>query len=698
MQKPKLPSIYELASAENFGRIASALKFSLIAVVIVAVYFQDLSIVFNSALHDEATFHILAIPFLFAYLLYRKRKMISATTNQKNPNTIARTRHIPTLIGSLLSATALILYWYGSYTFTPLEYHMFTLPFFTAGLVLILFNVQTLKQLLFPIAFLIFLAPPPVEILYSVGSSLSVLSSEASNALANLFGVSSSISNAYGNPILTITRPDQSIINFTVDVACSGIYSLIGFVIFAVFIAYITRSKIQNKLAILIMGVPLIITLNIIRITTILAIGYHYGEQLALQVFHTVGATVLMFLGTLLLLGITEKLIKKPKPQQPCPNCNPTTPNTTDESCPNCGKLLRIPKTKLRRNDLAKIATIATIVGLLLLIQAPVFALTEGPAQVIIQTPTGEQGNTEILPQMPNYSIQYVYRDKNFEQISDQDASLIYAYTSTDKAKPTVWVGIEVAPTISSLHRWEVCLITWPLSQGNQLTVTQIDLRDTQTLSNPPITARYFAFQYQSTNSTQLVLYWYETSTFTVNGTSQQKHVKISLITYPKTPEQVPEAETQLLPFATAINNYWQPIKAWTQISLAISQNGLTLSTATTALIAATIVYWQILNTQKKHSLQILYGKLPEQDQQLLDAIRITQKTGNPTTTNIATQLQQLTKTNTPPEQLQQKLEETANTGLITKTITNNNDEPTTTWKTQLPTPKLNRNDHIRRG
>jgi hypothetical protein len=193
-------------------------------------------------------------------------------------------------------------------------------------------------------------------------------------------------------------------------------------------------------------------------------------------------------------------------------------------------------------------------------------------------------------------------------------------------------------------------------------------------------------------------LYWYETSTFRVNGTSQQKHVKISLITYPKTPEQVPAAETQLLPFATAINDYWQPIKTWTQISLAISQNGLALSTATTTLIVATIVYWQILNSQKNRSLRILYGKLSEEDQQLLDAVRIAQETGNPTTTNIATQLQQLTKTSTPPQQLQQKLEETANTGLITKTITNNNDEPTTTWKTQLPTPKLNPNDHIRRG
>jgi exosortase len=686
MQKSKSPqSIHLLAATKIASNAALTLKVATLSIAILLLYFQDLSIVFNDALHNEQTFHILAIPILFVYLLYRKRKMVNASTTQKNPNTVAGTRQIPTLVGSLLSATAVILYWYGSYTFTPLEYHMLTLPFFTAGLVLILFNVQTLKQLLFPIAFLIFIAPPPVEILYSVGSTLSVLSSEASNALVNLFGIPTSISNAYGNPILTITRPDQSVMNFTVDIACSGIYSLIGFVIFAVFIAYITRSKIQNKLAILIMGIPLIIALNMIRITTILAIGYHFGEDLALQVFHTVGATALMFLGTLLLLGITEKLIKKPKPQQPCPNCNPKPPNTTDESCPNCGKLLRILKVKLRRSDLAKIATIAIIVGLLLLIQTPVFALTEGPAQVIIQTPSGEQGNTEILPQIPSYSLQYVYRDKNFEKISGQDESLLYAYTPTNNTKPTVWVGIEIAPTIGPLHRWEGCLITWPLSQGNQPEVTKIDLRDVQTLANPPITARYFAFQYQSTNQTQLVLYWYETSTFMVNGTSQQKHVKISLITYPKTPEQVPEAETQLLPFATAINNYWQPIQTWTQIALVLSQNGLTLSVGTAALLVVILFYQAFQNRQDWLSMLRLYGKLPEQDKLLIKAVQQATKLGTPTTANIANQMQELTKTPASTSLMAERLQEAANAGLIKKTIANNADEPTITWKSQLP-------------
>ncbi len=92
--------------------------------------------------------------------------MINASL-QSHVNQVVGLGNILALLQISLCAVAILVYWYGSYTFIPLEYHMFTLPFLTAGLTLLLFNFQTLKQLLFPIAFLTFLAPPPVEILYA---------------------------------------------------------------------------------------------------------------------------------------------------------------------------------------------------------------------------------------------------------------------------------------------------------------------------------------------------------------------------------------------------------------------------------------------------------------------------------------------------------------------------------------------------
>ena len=674
-----------MAQALNQHRLAVAIKFSVIVAVVVTFYLQDLNLVFRNALSDEATYHILAIPFLFGYLLFRKRSMVNAALKQEKQNvSTSFSKYFVLLVGVLLCVTAVLAYWSGSYTFTPIEYHMLTLPVFVAGLTLILFNAQTLRQLAFPIVFLFFLTPPPTEILYSVGSTLSDLSAHASNALVNAFGMASSISAQYGSPIITLTRPDHSLMNFSVDVACSGVYSLVGFLIFAVFIAYISRGKLFSKFAILLMGIPLIIALNIIRITTILAIGFNYGESLALQVFHTVGATVLMFIGTLILLGITEKFIKKPKPLQPCPTCTPTQ---TEDFCAGCGKLYKLTQIKLTRNDLAKIATIVIVIGILLTIQAPVFALTEGPAQILMQTPSGLQPNTQSfpLPQIQGYNLSYVYRDTSFEKLSGEDASLVYAYGSTNTSKPTVWVAVELASTTGPLHRWETCLINYPLSQGLQPKVTQLDLTDIQTQANPPIVGRYFAFQYHTTSQTQVVLYWYETATFSINGTSEQKQVKMSLVVYPKSASEVTQSEALLLPIAKQVNDYWAPIKTWTTIALTISQNGLALSAASLAILIALIVYRLILVQQEKSSLLTLYNKLPAKSQQLIKAVQIAKKQGTPTTEGIANQLTKQTNNQIDQKQLKQDLEEAEKIGLIKAVMVNREDKPAIAWKSQLP-------------
>jgi exosortase/archaeosortase family protein len=564
---------------------------------------------------------------------------------------------------------------------------MFTLPFLAAGLTLLLFNTQTLKQLLFPIAFLIFLTPPPDEILYGVGSALANLCASASNTLANIFGLHATLSTSNVGPVITLIRPDHTTLPFNVDVACSGIYSLIGFVIFALFIAYITRGKLRNKFAILIMGIPLIVALNIIRITTILAIGYNFGEDLALQFFHDVAATVLMFIGTLLLLAITEKVFKKPKPPQPCPTCNPTPTNPTEPFCPSCGKLFKHPKTKLNRIDITKIAGIAIMVVMLLSIQVPVFALTQGPAQVMIQTPSGVQINTSnsMLPNIPEYTLNYFYRDTQFEQLSGDDAALVYSYASPNDTTSSVWVAIQIAASVTSEHQWETCLITYPLSQGDPSTVNQLDLRDIQIQDNPPMTARYFAFQYTDTNQTQVVLYWYETATFDTNSTVQTKSVMISLIMYPSSPQVVSEAENQELPIANAINSYWQPIQTWSTVALSISQNGLALSASASAILVLLILYAVYWDRKEKLALLNLYRKLPSQDQLIMKAVTNAKNMHNPTTQAITLEFQKLSQTPTSETWVAQKLDEAENTGLIKKTLTNKDDNPAFAWKNQIP-------------
>jgi exosortase len=679
MLKRPLPSNITRINAT----LALGLKPAILTIAIIAFYLQDLTLVFSDALTNEATSYILIIPVILTYLIYRKRKMLAATiTDTTAENQPEHTRYYSLLSGILLCIIAIMVYWTGSYTFTPLEYHLFTLPIFTAGLTLILFNPQTLRQALFPIIFLIFLTPPPNEIFYTLGSALSIYSSEASTALTRLIGIPATLTSQYGTPTILITRPDLSSMNFTVDVACSGIYSLTGFLVFTTFIAYIARDKPWKKTTLFALGFPLIYLLNIIRITTIIAIGYNIGEQTALDVFHLLGGWVLIFIGTLLLLAISEKILKinlfTNKHKNTCPDCiSPNTTNTTRNYCANCGMITKHKPLRFNLRDSAKMIAILSVMILLLWIQIPVFATTHSPAPVLIQTPNGEIGNPLLFPNITGYELSFWSRDTGFERISKQDYSLMFLYTPTDENKTMVWIGLEIAPTTSSLHRWEICLVSWPETPR----YAQRDLRDTQILDNPPVMARYFAFQDLQSSQTQLVLYWYETSIFTINDTAQQKQVEISLITFPETPEKVSNMEDEILPIAEAIANYWQPIKTWSLVSMTISQNGLNLALGTTAFLIVTVVTYFFQRKRQQKTRMDAYRKLATRDQQLVETVRKIQQTTPSTVERIRDIYQETAKTELTTEQLEQKLNELGKIGLVKNTISNNQDEPTRIWK-----------------
>jgi len=658
-----------------------SIKTATILFATIAIYHQDLIMVGNEAVRSELMSYILAIPFLLTYLLYRKRKMLRAAIPFEASSPAREKIFIREGIGAALCLIAFLLYWHGSYTFHPLEYHMSSLSLFVAGLILLTFNTETLKVLAFPVAFLLFLTPPPLEIVYNLGATLSIISSEAAYAVLKAIGLPVTLTAQYETPIITLTKPNSAPLAFAIDIACAGLYSLIGFTIFAVFVAYIARGAAWKKTATFLAGFPLIYILNITRIITIVLIGNHYGMEAAMQAFHLLGGWILIFLGTIILLTLSEKTFKiqlfttKPK----IAPCHQNTENKY--FCPACGKFLNPMNIKLSKRDLSKIAILTMSAILIFNLQVPVFALTEGPAEVTIQTLGGEQTITQILPEVPAYATEFVYRDKRFEEIAKQDASLAYAYRPTDKPKTTVWVTIEIAKTRSSLHPWEVCLITY--GEGK---VTQLSLRDVQLLQNPPITARYFAFQDIKTNVTQVVLYWYENAHFNTGSSVEQEHVKISLIAFAKTPEDIPAIEEQLLPFGIAIANYWQPIKTWSQIALLISQNGTTLITITTALLATILTYQIIKDREEKKSNLKIYKKLAlEEERLILQAVHQASKQDKPTANTIASHYEKLAGKPIKLNLLLQKLNQAEQAGLIKRAITSREDEPTLIWKSQIP-------------
>jgi len=87
---------YLSSKPETITRIT---KTGSILVVIIVLFFQDLTTIFNDALKNEATNCVLALPFIFAYLIYRKKEMLKVTIQIKNNQITQTTEHLPLIVG-----------------------------------------------------------------------------------------------------------------------------------------------------------------------------------------------------------------------------------------------------------------------------------------------------------------------------------------------------------------------------------------------------------------------------------------------------------------------------------------------------------------------------------------------------------------------------------------------------------------------
>ena len=653
----------------------------LLLLTITIIYWRDFEILANEALQTESSTHIILIPFFTAYLLIKRKDIVSATQSLEKPR--KKPKYLDEVVGVALCLVAFLLYWYGSYTFYPLEYHLLSLPIFIAGTTAILFNFKILRVLLFPILFLLFLIPPPAEIIYTIGGALANFSTQASYTILKTLGLPVILETSYGPPTITITTPNQPMY-FAIDLPCSGIYSLIAFIMFATFLAYIATAPYHKKAGLFALGFIVFTAMNILRITTIISIGYFFGEEVAMLIFHNFAGWLLILTGMLLTLLLSEKLLKiqistTPQPTPTCPTCTPTPP-TTAAFCPTCERHLGSFKKPSQQFWAKLLLLLLSSYIVTLTIQAPTFAIAQGPSVLIMET--GWDIATNIFPQIPDHQLKFLYRDTSYERIARQDASLLYAYFPNNITQPTVYVDVNIATTISNLHNWEVCLITWQTAQGNYPLVTVLDQRDTQLLPDTPIIARYLVFESPSpSNYTQVTLYWYEKAAFHMGLTVEQRYVRISLIILTRNSTNYPAYEETLLTFGETVAAHWEPLKDQSLISLGIPMQQTLLALAI-AFIAITKTAEVTNEWRKKTSNLKLFNRFATPTERLLlqTIQRLNEERKPATTKTIATTLALKGKP-TPKHKLADSLSRLKEYGLIKRDLVDIQGIPTLVWK-----------------
>ena len=658
----------------------------LILTTIFIVYHNDFNILLNEALNNEAYTHTLLTPILAGFLVYTKMDMVKAQTALQRPNKRYSTQLIDDLIGATLCLISFLIYWYGSRTFYPLEYHILSLPILVAGITLIALGLKALLTLLFPILFLIFLAPPPMEILYYIAGILANVETKIAYRILDGLNMPVELSTAYGPPTIHLLKSlTGEPAGFKIDLPCSGVYTLIGLLMFSSFLALITKASIPRRLSIFAVSLPILEALNIIRIATIVSIAYYMGSEIALNIFHTLTGPILTFIGSLLALTFSERIFKikiysKPK-ENSCQRCEYNRRNN-ESFCQNCGRFLNLKIRRTTKITLVKATILLMVCSLITItINAPTLAIAQD--SIRFETAASRNNSTSIFPEKPGYKVKFLYRDEKYEKIAGQDAALVYAYIPINSTKPVVFATINVAKSLSNLHSWEVCLITWQTARGRYPLVDVLRSTDVQLSEDLPIVARYLAFKTPQ-NYTQITLYWFQKANFETGITVEQKYVRINLIilTYKKTATNL--FKDELIGLGKTIAYKWKTITTQSMISLGIPTIQILLAVFTSLAVLLKTSQYIYESRTRTRNLKIFRSFASEEDKMLLETIqKISEEKGR-------IELQELKDTLRKNEkfikdsELEAGLERLEKYGFIKKDVSSIEGTPRLVWKTYL--------------
>ena len=699
MERPQLPRNPArggyLLNLKKLG-----IEIPIVASCIIAVYWHDLTILWDDALNNEMASYILALPFLIAYMIYKRRNMIKAqlTLEIEDP----QKKIAKDTIGVSLCLSALLIYVYGSFTFNTLLYHLISLAIFTTGCTVLLIGIQNLKNLAFPLGFLLLLIIPYREEAYQASAQLSTLTSTLTYNILKTLNYPVTLSSTYEAPSIMIQTPTGQQVPFIIDIPCAGAYSLIGFLVFALFFTYIARGTPPKKLGWLISGFLLIYTINISRITLTLIIGHHISIEAAMGLFHLLSGSVLIFLASLLMIIIGEKALKikifrTDTEAKACPLCEEKQQGD-EPFCTFCGKFFNPSNIRPAKIDLGKMVALALFMALVINLQVPAFTLAQqNVMEMDLHELEGSKETNEFLPPLEVYEPRFVYRDQRFEEIAKQDAALLYVYYPQNSSYAPIFVSVEIADSYSKLHRWEICLF---VSEPNPI-VNPIVSKDIQIIENPPVTGRIFTFRYVKSDQTVTILYWYEKSAFKIGNAWANRYIKTSIIAYLnnfiKTGEitslnDYAKLENRLASIAQNIITYWEPAKTWSAFVVAFAGWGQNLSIATIIASSSLVTIWHLKRQRGKgEKARSIYKQLTwhstfsEEEREVLKVLEALAEKERSTGSELAKSYEKRTGQNIRPARLMEIIRHAEEYGLVRKGIANGRDNPTLLWVAALP-------------
>lgn len=274
---------------KNFKAFGKKVLIGIIAILVVAIFTPSLiSMAGRWQAADSYYSHGYLVPLISAYLVWRRRSKLRSLLPPQ-----------PCKVGLVLLSGGLFLHLVSS--FLKINFGTYvSFPIVLTGLVLYLLGKRIARELLFPIAFLIFMIPLPSVIIIHISFKMKMLAAHIASGVVNMMGISTLRDGS------TIYLPNGSLV---IGDPCSGLRSLISLLALGAVFTQFMSGSIGKKNILFFSAVPIALGSNVLRIISLLLVTHVYGEDAALGFFHDLSG-ISVFAFAFIGLAIVVKILR----------------------------------------------------------------------------------------------------------------------------------------------------------------------------------------------------------------------------------------------------------------------------------------------------------------------------------------------------------------------------------------------------
>lgn len=271
------------------NRMSKFKKTGVLLFLFILAYFPALQWMWDRWFTRDSYYsHGILIPFLTALLIWQKRDVLKKIRIDPSPMGMK-----VFIIGIMLHVLSLLFRVY----FTS----GFSMIIVLTGIVLAVYGKNILKEIAFPIIFLIFMIPLPLVSVINISFQLKMLSAKMATFMLNNINIPAQGHGSY------IQMAHATVV---VEDVCSGLRSLIALMALGALFAYWMKSTMVKRVIVFFSSIPIALITNMFRIMILAIIGEFWGTNYINGFVHSISG-LLVFVLAFILLSLVEKVLKQ---------------------------------------------------------------------------------------------------------------------------------------------------------------------------------------------------------------------------------------------------------------------------------------------------------------------------------------------------------------------------------------------------